>query len=124
MAGGWLLLSPDAQRQPPTLRGREGDAAPLVPDKDVPPPTSIPHLRAPPTSARRCSAYLPNTFLSEPVWLACVRWPCAALCALLGRSAAYMDCASRGSCWKDENACGDAGPVGKKLAIGEDGGDV
>lgn len=96
----------------------------LVPDKDVPPPTSNPHHTPADVYERRWSAYLPNTFLSEPVWLAWLRWPCAALCALLGRSAAYMDCASRGSCWKDANACGAAGPVGKKLAIGDDGGEV
>lgn len=47
--------------------------------------------------------------------------PCAALCAELELRAANIECALRGSCWKDENACGDAGPMGKKLAMGEVG---
>ena len=53
-----------------------------------------------------------------------IAWPCATLCAELEARAAYMLFALRGSCWKDENACGDAGPVGKKLPIGDDGGEV
>ena len=53
-----------------------------------------------------------------------IAWPCAALCADPEPRAANMVCVLRGSCWKDANACGDAGPVGKKLAMGEDGGDV
>ena len=73
-------------------------------------------------------AYFLNILLSEPVWLALfarasVALPCAVLCRELGASAAYIACESRGFCWNDENACGDAGPVGKKLAMGEDGGE-
>ena len=49
--------------------------------------------------------------------------PCLTLCAELEPSAAYIECVVRGSCWKDANACGDAGPVGKKLAMGDDGGE-
>lgn len=40
-----------------------------------------------------------------------------------GARAAYIACPSRGDWWNPANACGDAGPVGKKLAMGEDGGD-
>ena len=40
-----------------------------------------------------------------------------------GARAAYMVCPSRGDWWNDANACGEAGPAGKKLAMGEDGGD-
>lgn len=46
------------------------------------------------------------------------------LCAELDPSAEYMVWVLRGSCWNDENACGDAGPVGKKLATGDVGGEV
>lgn len=46
------------------------------------------------------------------------------LCAVLDPSAEYMVWVLRGSCWNDENACGDAGPVGKKLATGEEGGEM
>lgn len=49
--------------------------------------------------------------------------PCLTLCAELDPSAAYMEWVVRGSCWKDEKACGDAGPVGKKLAMGDEGGE-
>lgn len=41
-----------------------------------------------------------------------------------GANDAYMACPSRGDWWKDENAFGDAGPLGKKLVMGDDGGDV
>jgi len=37
--------------------------------------------------------------------------------------AAYIACPSRGDWWNDANACGDAGPVGKKPEEGEDGED-
>ena len=50
-------------------------------------------------------------------------WPCAVLCFVLELSAAYMLCVLRGSCWNDANACGDAGAVGKKLDMGDEGGE-
>lgn len=37
---------------------------------------------------------------------------------------AYMSCPSRGDWWNDENAWGDAGPVGKKLEAGDVGGEL
>lgn len=37
---------------------------------------------------------------------------------------AYIMCPSRGDWWKDEKACGEAGAVGKKLDMGEDGGEL
>lgn len=53
---------------------------------------------------------------SPDLWLA---WP--AVYEL--PKAAYIACASRGDWWKDENACGDDGPVGKNPDIGEDEGE-
>jgi len=49
--------------------------------------------------------------------------PCCTLPCEDGANAAYMVWPSRGDWWNDENACGDAGPLGKKLATGDEGGD-
>ena len=37
-------------------------------------------------------------------------------------SEAYMACVSRGSAWKEENACGADGAVGKNPKVGDWGG--
>ena len=49
--------------------------------------------------------------------------PGACTCATDAPSAAYIACSSLGDWWKPENAWGDAIPVGKKLPMGEDGGE-
>lgn len=48
--------------------------------------------------------------------------PCPPACD--APNEAYMLCPSRGDWWNDAKACGDAGPVGKKLVTGDAGGEV